>query len=99
MAYNFIPGVTLQGDLSEALQFNDLYTIDKRLRSGSYGTVYVTRHKESGEEFAVKVIDRRYVSRIATRNSRPRILPISCMHNAYYVLTQFLPLKQTEEEV
>ncbi|KAI2514214.1 serine/threonine kinase [Fragilaria crotonensis] len=59
MAYNFIPGVTLQGDLSEALQFNDFYTIDKRLRSGSYGTVYVTRHKESGEEFAVKVIDRR----------------------------------------
>ena len=84
MAHNFKPGVTLEGDLSEALQFNDFYTIDKRLRSGSYGTVFVTRHKESGEEFAVKVIDRRYVSRIATRISRPTIFSIRRMH------TQFL---------
>ena len=72
MAHNFRPGVTLEGDLSEALEFKDFYTIEKRLRSGSYGTVYVTRHNESGEEFAVKVIDRRYVSQLST----PRLLPM-----------------------
>mmetsp|Transcript_18584 Transcript_18584/g.43057 ORF Transcript_18584/g.43057 Transcript_18584/m.43057 type:complete len:518 (+) Transcript_18584:19-1572(+) len=53
-------GITLEGDGDAAskLAFADFYELDKRLRSGSYGTVYVTKHRESGEEFAVKVIDR-----------------------------------------
>ena len=71
MAHNFRPGVSLEGDLSEELEFKDFYTIEKHLRSGSYGTVYVTRHKESGEEFAVKVIDRRYVSQFSSPNPLP----------------------------
>lgn len=53
-------GVTLDdNEASETMNFSDLYELDQRLRSGSYGTVYVTKHRESGEEFAVKVIDRR----------------------------------------
>lgn len=80
MAHNFRPGVTLEGDLSEALKFKDFYSIEKRLRAGSYGTVFVTRHKESGEEFAVKVIDRQYVSQSARRSCS---IP-------YSLLTKFL---------
>jgi calcium/calmodulin-dependent protein kinase I len=34
------------------------YKLEQKLRSGSYGTVYTTRHIKSHEEFAVKVIDR-----------------------------------------
>jgi serine/threonine protein kinase len=55
------PGVTLVGSQGEALKFAEFYTIEQKLRSGSYGTVFVTKHKNSGEEYAVKVIDRRYV--------------------------------------
>ena len=55
------PGLTLEGGQGEALKFAEFYTIEQKLRSGSYGTVYVTKHKNSGEEYAVKVIDRRYV--------------------------------------
>jgi serine/threonine protein kinase len=54
------PGVTLEGtEIKETDRvFEDDYSIDRRLRSGSYGTVYTTRHKKTNEEFAVKVIDR-----------------------------------------
>jgi calcium/calmodulin-dependent protein kinase I len=38
--------------------FETDYKLEEKLRSGSYGTVYTTRHKKSNEEFAVKVIDR-----------------------------------------
>lgn len=44
--------------LSSASKFDDNYILDKRLRSGSYGVVYTTRHKVTNEEYAVKVIDR-----------------------------------------
>lgn len=56
-------GVTLQSDesLSETLKFEDYYTVTKRLRSGSYGIVFVTRHLSSDQDYAVKVIDRMYV--------------------------------------
>jgi serine/threonine protein kinase len=59
-------GVTLQTDesLSETLRFDVQYTVTQRLRSGSYGTVFVTRHIGSDEDYAVKVIDRTYVSSI-----------------------------------
>lgn len=55
------PGVTLKaGDVYEDTDrpFQSDYDILVRLRSGSYGTVYTTRHKKTNEEFAVKVIDR-----------------------------------------
>jgi serine/threonine protein kinase len=52
------PGATLEGALGLELKFEDLYKIERKLRSGSYGTVYVTKHVLTGDEFAVKVIDR-----------------------------------------
>ena len=56
------PGLTLEGGQGEALKFAEFYAIEQqKLGSGAYGTVYVTKHKNSGEEYAVKVIDRRYV--------------------------------------
>jgi serine/threonine protein kinase len=57
-------GVTLQKDesLSETLQFGENYTLLERLRAGSFGTVFVTRHIGSDEDYAVKIIDRTYVT-------------------------------------
>jgi len=40
------------------LDFDALYTLSKRLRSGSFATVYICKHELSKDEFAVKVIDR-----------------------------------------
>lgn len=42
-------------------KFEQFYTIDRKLRSGSYGTVFVTKQNSTGKEFAVKVIDRTWV--------------------------------------
>jgi len=53
-----LPGSTLVDGPGDAFKFEDDYTLDKRLRSGSYGVVYTTRNKTTNEEFAVKVIDR-----------------------------------------
>lgn len=53
------PGVTLDGMMGLELKFEDLYKLEKRLRSGSYGTVYTTTHLRSNSEWAVKVIDRK----------------------------------------
>jgi len=54
------PGVTLEAaEIEETDQsFDNDYSICDRLRSGSYGVVYTTKHKKTGEEFAVKIIDR-----------------------------------------
>lgn len=53
------PGSTLVGpDGATNGKFEVDYILDKRLRSGSYGVVYTTRHKGTNDEFAVKVIDR-----------------------------------------
>lgn len=62
-------GITLEGNVGKESKFSEFYSLDKRLRSGSYGTVFVTKHKESGEEFAVKVIDRRLVTNNITQSS------------------------------
>lgn len=51
-------GISLQNGNEDQLKFVDYYNLEKRLRSGSYGTVYTTTHKASGAEYAVKVIDR-----------------------------------------
>jgi serine/threonine protein kinase len=39
--------------------FENSYTIDRRLMSGSYGTVYAGVHNSTKREFAIKVVDRR----------------------------------------
>ena len=53
-------GVTLKCEEGpKEHEFSDLYTLGKKLQSGSYGTVFVTQHKQSGKEYAVKVIDKR----------------------------------------
>lgn len=53
-------GITLQehSTIPEGLLFEHVYTITKRLRAGSYGTVYCTRHISSSQELAVKILDR-----------------------------------------
>ena len=53
------PGATLETEIGTTPHvFERDYRLDKKLRSGSYGVVYTTFHKNSHEEFAVKVIDR-----------------------------------------
>lgn len=53
------PGKTLADGKSPTLyKFEEEYLLDKRLRSGSYGVVFTTRHKGTKDEYAVKVIDR-----------------------------------------
>ena len=55
-------GVTLEeSGAAEGIEFEDCYTVTKRLRAGSYGTVFVTRHLGSDQDLAVKIIDRTYV--------------------------------------
>lgn len=41
--------------------FDTFYTLGRKLMSGSYGTVFVGVHNISKAEYAIKVIDRRYV--------------------------------------
>ena len=59
-----LPGETLSrfeesaGSVGTEVSFENDYVLDNRLRSGSYGVVYTTRHKKTDEEFAVKIIDR-----------------------------------------
>ena len=53
-----LPGVTLDGMMGLELKFEDVYKMVKKLRSGSYGTVYTTTHLSSNAEYAAKVIDR-----------------------------------------
>lgn len=57
------PGVTLASvDSGEKLTFDDHYELECGIGSGSFGLVYRCKHKDSGEEFAVKVIDRKKLS-------------------------------------
>ena len=50
------PGATLSG--AAPRPFDETYTVGQKLAKGSFGTVFVTTHKGSHEEFAVKVIDK-----------------------------------------
>jgi serine/threonine protein kinase len=55
------PGETLKSaELTEhsPYVFENDYSLEQKLRSGSYGVVYTTKHKRTQEEYAVKVIDR-----------------------------------------
>jgi len=49
---------SLEVHLGIDIKFDQLYTLVKTLRSGSYGSVWVCKHVLSNDEFAVKVIDR-----------------------------------------
>ena len=39
--------------------FDESYTLNKKLMSGSYGIVYSGAHNSTSREFAIKVVDRR----------------------------------------
>ena len=53
------PGMeSLKGLLGIEISFDHLYILEKKLRSGSFGTVWTTKHRLTNDEFAVKVIDR-----------------------------------------
>jgi tRNA A-37 threonylcarbamoyl transferase component Bud32 len=57
------PGLTLQSPQAcSTLRFEDHYQIMEKIAKGSFGTVFVAKHKQTSEEFAVKVIDRRKLS-------------------------------------
>lgn len=43
------------------MPFRDVYQVTEKLGKGAFGSVWKTEHKVSGEEFAVKIIDRRWV--------------------------------------
>lgn len=56
----------LERDLAQLLlvdnsrpSFDKSYTLQKKLMSGSYGTVFAGLHNSSSKEFAIKVVDRR----------------------------------------
>ena len=81
------PGVTLEaaGGIKETTTdyctpetFESDYNIYARLQSGSYGTVYTTRHKKTDEEFAVKVIDR---SKLKEKDDRGTFREIKIMRD------------------
>ena len=53
------PGATLvSNESSSELRFDDAWSLADKLRSGSYGVVYTTKHKFTQQECAVKVVDR-----------------------------------------
>ena len=53
------PGITLEDEAkSDSRIFQLDYELQEEIQSGSYGTVYVTRHRGNEEKYAVKVIDR-----------------------------------------
>ena len=54
-------GTDLRGQLltTDEFAFDDLYEVDEKLRSGSYGTVYKCHHKsEPSTPYAVKIMDK-----------------------------------------
>ena len=57
------PGLTLVSpEACSTLRFEDHYEVQEKIAKGSFGVVFVARHKHSGEEFAVKVIERKKLS-------------------------------------
>ena len=57
------PGLTLLSrEACSTLRFEEHYEIQGKIAKGSFGTVYIAKHKHSGDEFAVKVIERKKLS-------------------------------------
>lgn len=56
-------GISLEtADGSKIYKYEDMYLQKSRLAAGSFGTVFVTEYRGSGEEYAVKVVDRSRLS-------------------------------------
>lgn len=53
------PSDTEKAQPNRAQKFLDIYELKKKLRKGSYATVWECIHKDSGEIYAVKIIARR----------------------------------------
>ncbi len=43
------------------MPFRDVYQVQEKLGKGAFGSVWKAEHKVSKDQFAVKIIDRRYV--------------------------------------
>ncbi len=41
------------------MMFRDVYRVTEKLGKGAFGSVWKAEHRSSGEEYAVKIIDRR----------------------------------------
>lgn len=55
-----LTGLTLLNRVAcSALQFSDFYKLDEKIARGSFGTVYTASHVSTGEEYAVKVLERK----------------------------------------
>lgn len=84
MMLSVIPGETLsrfedcKGSVQTERSFENDYSLDNRLRSGSFGVVYTTRHKKTDEEFAVKIIDR---TKLKEKDDEATFREISVMKN------------------
>jgi len=50
---------SMEAILGLEIGFDNLYTTDRKLNSGSFASVWVCTHKISSAEFAVKVVDRK----------------------------------------
>lgn len=55
-------------DSDSAPRFEDRYKLGKKLSTGCFGVVHVAANKETGEEFAVKVISRANLERKDTKS-------------------------------
>ena len=55
-------GLSLADKDGETLKFADHYNLKQKLAKGSYGTVYVAEHKDTKQDYAVKVIERSRLS-------------------------------------
>jgi len=56
------PGVTFDASVGNTFSFENLYEKDRKLRAGSYGTVYTCKHlhrAHSDTTYAVKILDRK----------------------------------------
>ena len=52
----------VSSEASKTLKFEDHYILKDQFAKGSFGTVYATEHVQTGQEFAVKVIERARLS-------------------------------------
>jgi len=58
--------------------FDKSYTLQKKLMSGSYGTVFAGFHNSSSKEFAIKVVDR---SKLSTKDDKAQLLEVAILRS------------------
>ena len=59
-----VAGLVVQQEDAESIaysskNFNDVFTLGEVLGQGSYGTVRAATHKETGQQYAVKILHKR----------------------------------------